>query len=391
MGIRKLTVDDLSATGKRVLVRCDFNVPLENGRITDDRRIEEALPTLRRLIQQGAILLIASHLGRPKGRDESLSLRPVADRLAELLGQHVELADDCIGPAVQKPLRLAQPGDVILLENVRFHPEEEANDPDFARRLAENADVFVNDAFGTAHRAHASTEGVAHLLPAYAGYLIRKEIEHLGAAVESPRRPFVAVMGGSKVVDKIALIDNLLPKVDRLLIGGGMAYTFLKAQGYEIGKSLLDSASADHCGTLLQSHGDKIVIPVDVVAAAAFAADAPAQDVSVSDIPADWMGLDIGPRTRTLFADLIVGAGTVLWNGPVGVFEMERFSGGTRAVAEAMAKCEGQTIVGGGDSAAAVEKFGYASAMSHVSTGGGASLEFLEGKELPGIAALLDA
>ena len=391
MAIRKKTVDDLNATGKRVLVRCDFNVPIEEGVITDDRRIEEALPTLRRLIQQGAVVLIASHLGRPKGVDQKLSLGIVAERLSTLIGQHVALLNDCVGPVVEDAVKRAQPGDVFLLENVRFHPEEEANDPDFARRLAANADYFVNDAFGTAHRAHASTEGVAHLLPAYAGYLIRKEMEHLGAAVDDPQRPFVAVMGGSKVADKIVLIDNLLPKVDKLLIGGGMAYTFLKAKGYGIGTSLLDAASVDHCAKLLAENSNKIVIPVDFVIADAFAADANTQVVSQADIPDGWMGLDIGPESRQIFSEAIEAAGTVLWNGPVGVFEMDRFAGGTRAVAEAMSNSNGSTIVGGGDSAAAVEKFGYAAAMSHVSTGGGASLEFLEGKELPGIAALLDA
>jgi phosphoglycerate kinase len=343
------------------------------------------------LIGQGAIVILASHLGRPKGTTPEFSLAPVAARLTELLGKDVPLLPDCIGPEVEASIAAAKAGDVLLLENVRFHPEEEKNDPAFAAQLAALADVFVNDAFGTAHRAHASTEGVAHLLPAYAGYLIQKEIEHLGVVVENPARPFVAIMGGSKVKDKIALIDNLLPKVDKLLVGGGMTYTFLKAQGLEIGKSILDATSIDYAAQLLRDHADKIVLPTDVVISDKFAEDAVTNVVPVTEIPADQEGLDIGPETSTHFAAIIKTAGTVLWNGPVGVFELTPFMAGTRAVAEAMAESNGVTIVGGGDSAAAVEKFGLADKMTHVSTGGGASLEFLEGKTLPGIAALLDA
>jgi len=390
----KKSVLDLDASGKRVLVRCDFNVPLEGSRITDDRRITEALPTIERLRSQGAVVILASHLGRPKGVDPALSLAPVAARLSELLGAPVPLLADSIGDATNAAVLAAKPGDVLLLENVRFHSEEEANDPEFARKLASMADVYVNDAFGTAHRAHASTEGVAHILPGYAGLLILKEIEHLGQAVGNPKRPFVAIMGGSKVKDKIALIDNLLPKVDSLLIGGGMTYTFLKAQGLEIGKSILDSSSLDYARKLLQEYPDKIHLATDVVASDAFSADANTKVVSVAEIPADREGLDIGPETAARFSDIIENAGTVLWNGPVGVFELKPFQAGTLAVAKAMAVATSKgavTIVGGGDSAAAVEIFGYADQMTHVSTGGGASLEFLEGKVLPGIAALLDA
>jgi len=389
----KQSVLDLDAAGKRVLVRCDFNVPLEDGRITDDRRITEALPTINRLRDQGAVVILASHLGRPKGVDPALSLAPVAARLTELLGAPVPLLPDSVGPAVTAAVAAAKLGDVLLLENVRFHPEEEANDPTFAAQLASLADVYVNDAFGTAHRAHASTEGVAHILPGYAGLLIEKEIAHLGQAMESPKRPFVAIMGGSKVKDKIALIDNLLPKVDRLLIGGGMTYTFLKAQGLEIGKSILDASSLDYAARLLAEYPEKIVLATDIVASDAFSADANTKVVAVNDIPADQEGLDIGPDTARHFAEIIEAAGTVLWNGPVGVFELAPFQNGTRTVAAAMATATDNgaiTIVGGGDSAAAIEIFGFADRVSHVSTGGGASLEFLEGKILPGIAALQD-
>lgn len=379
---------DLSVKNHRVLVRCDFNVPLENGEITDDRRITEALPTIKYLLDQGASVVLCSHLGRPKGVTPEFTLAPVAKRLSELLNQNVALLPDCVGPEVEAACNALQPGQVVLLENVRFHPEEEKNDPAFAKSLASLADVYVNDAFGTAHRAHASTAGVADYLPSAAGFLIGKEIEFLGKAVHAPERPFVAIMGGSKVKDKIALIDNLLPKVDKLIIGGGMAYTFLKAQGKEIGKSLLDETSIAYAGQLLRDNPEKILIPSDFVVAPEFSPASPATIVSADQIPADQMGLDIGPETRKAFAAVIETAGTVLWNGPVGVFEMDAFAEGTKSVAQAMSNCKGLTIVGGGDSAAAVEKFGFADSMSHVSTGGGASLEFLEGKELPGIAAL---
>jgi phosphoglycerate kinase len=386
-----MTVEDVDVAGKRVLVRCDFNVPLEDGRITDDRRIREALPTIRYLIDHHAVVVLASHLGRPKGVTPALSLRPVAERLSDLLGKPVPLLPDCVGPDVEAAVRAGHPGDVFLLENVRFHPEEEKNDPTFARELADLAEIYVNDAFGTAHRAHASTEWVARVLPGVAGFLIAKEIEHLSAALDNPARPFVAVMGGSKVHDKIALIDNLLPKVDALLIGGGMMFTFLRARGNPIGRSLLDAASLDYAGRLLQEHPEKIHLPTDTVATERLANDAATRTTGVDAIGENEIGADIGPATALAFAEIIRAAGTVLWNGPMGVFEMTPFEAGTRAVAEAMAACPGVTIVGGGDSAAAVEKFGVADAMTHVSTGGGASLEFLEGKELPGIAALQDA
>lgn len=391
MALSKQTVRDADVRGKRAFVRCDFNVPLENGAITDDIRITASLPTLNMLRENGAALILASHLGRPKGGpDPKASLAPVAARLSELMGLQVKLLPDCIGEEVEAACAALQPGEVVLLENVRFHPEEEKNDPAFAAALARLADVYVNDAFGTAHRAHGSTEGIAHHLPAYAGLLIEKEINYLGGALDAPKRPFVAIMGGAKVADKIPVIESLLPKVDTLIIGGGMAYTFFKAQGWEIGTSLLDADSLEFCAQLLKDQGDKILIPTDTVVAPRFAADASPFVVSSNMIPADQMGLDIGPDTRTRFSEAIRSAGTVVWNGPMGVFEFDAFAAGTIAVAQALAESEGVTIVGGGDSAAAVEKFGFADRVSHVSTGGGASLEFLEGKVLPGIAALLD-
>jgi len=391
MALTKKTVRDIDARGKRILVRCDFNVPLENGRITDDRRITEALPTINLLRDLGAVVLLCSHLGRPTGPTPELSLAPIAARLTELLGKTVPLLSDCIGEPVETAVEAALPGDVFLLENVRFHPEEETNDPEFAKALAANADIYVNDAFGTAHRAHASTEGVAHILPGYAGFLIEKEMKFLGLAIESPDRPLIAIMGGKKVKDKITLIDNLLPKVDKLLIGGGMTYTFYKALGYEIGTSLLDSSSVDYAGRLLKENPDKIVLPLDAVVSSDLTETSMTEVVDADKIPADKGGADIGPKTQQLFATEIAKGGTILWNGPMGVFELSPFMAGTIAVAEAMAQSKGLTIVGGGDSAAAVEKFDLADKMRHVSTGGGASLEFLEGKELPGIAALQDA
>lgn len=390
MDSNKRTVRDLQVAGKRVLVRCDFNVPLEDGQITDDRRIVEALPTIRFLLEGGATVVLCSHLGRPKGVTASLTLQPVAAKLTELLGHEVPLLSDCVGLDVLAKVQATPGGQAVLLENVRFHPEEEQNDPAFAAELAKLADVYVNDAFGTAHRAHASTEGVAHLLPSAIGFLIEKELKFLGAAVDNPSRPFVAVMGGSKVHDKIALIESLLAKVDRLLVGGGMAYTFFKAKGYEIGTSLLDSASVDFCGQLLAAHPDKLVLPTDVIATTELTPTAQTHVARADGIAAGEMGADIGPESTKAYAEIIKSAGTVLWNGPVGVFEMAPFANGTKGVAAAMAEATGVTIVGGGDSAAAVEKFGYADRMTHVSTGGGASLEFLEGKELPGIAVIPD-
>jgi phosphoglycerate kinase len=392
MALSKKTVRDLQAQGKRVLVRCDFNVPLENGAITDDNRIVASLPTIQHLAKQGARVILCSHLGRPKGGpDPSASLAPVAARLTELLGQNVPLLPDCIGEEVAAAVAKMSDGDVVLLENVRFYAEEEKNDPTFAASLAGLAELYVNDAFGTAHRAHASTEGVAHHLPAVAGFLIEKEINYLGQALENPKRPFVAIMGGAKVKDKIQVIDSLLPKVDQLVIGGGMAYTFFKSQGHEIGTSLLDADSLEYCKKLLDEHSDKIILPVDIRIAPEFKADAPSTVVAIDGIPADQMGLDIGPKTQELFGEVIRKAGTVIWNGPVGVFEWEAFAAGTISVAKALTESGGTTIVGGGDSAAAIEKFGFAEKVSHVSTGGGASLEFLEGKALPGIVALQDA
>lgn len=392
MALGKQTLDDADFRGKRVLVRCDFNVPFEDGRIADDRRIVESLPTVRELLEAGAAVVLCSHLGRPKGAPKpELSLAPVARRLGELLGVPVALAPDCVGPERDALVGALQGGGVLLLENLRFHAEEEANDPAFAAALAKGLDAFVNDAFGTAHRAHASTEGVAHLLPAYAGRLIEKELRYLGGALQDPARPFVAVLGGAKVADKIDVIGSLLPKVDSLLIGGGMMFTFLKAMGRAVGSSLVSEEHVELCREWLTSEaGRKLAVPSDCVVAGRIAADAETEVVPTTAIPPGQMGLDIGPETSAAFSQAIEEAGTVVWNGPMGVFELEPFAAGTRAVAEAMARSGATTVVGGGDSAAAVEAFGLAGAMTHVSTGGGASLEFLEGKELPGIAALLD-
>ncbi|WP_324668161.1 phosphoglycerate kinase [Geochorda subterranea] len=392
---QKKSVEAVDVQGKRVLVRVDFNVPMdEQGRITDDKRIRASLPTIQYLLGHGARVVLMSHLGRPKGRpDPRYSLRPVAHRLGELLGMPVRMLPDCVGDEVERAVQDLAPGDVALLENLRFHPEEEKNDPNFARRLARLGDVYVNDAFGSAHRAHASTEGVAHHLPAVAGFLLLKEIETMGKALAEPERPFVAILGGAKVSDKIGVIRNLLTRVDALLIGGGMAYTFLKARGYEIGDSLLDAEHVDLARELMaeaERRKVRLLLPEDVVVAQAFSAQAPRQVVAATAIPAGWQGLDIGPRTRERFEAEIRQARTVIWNGPLGVFEMAPFAEGTRHVALALAQSDGTTIIGGGDTAAAVEQFGLADRMSHVSTGGGASLEFLEGRELPGVAVLQD-
>jgi phosphoglycerate kinase len=392
--LQKLSVRDLDVRGRRVLVRVDFNVPMEQGRITDDKRIKAALPTITHLVKQQARVILMSHLGRPKGQVvEEYRLDPVAKRLGELLGQDVIKVDDCIGPEAQEAVEALAPGEVCLLENLRFHPGETKNDPDFAAALASLGDLYVNDAFGAAHRAHASTVGVARLVPAAAGLLMEKELKCLGQLLQDPARPFIAVLGGAKVADKIGVIRNLLTRVDALLIGGGMAYTFLKAKGLDVGQSLLDAEHVELAGELLEAaaaRGVDLELPEDVVAADRLAEDASRQVVSVSEIPSTWMGLDIGPRTRERFADIIAGAKTVVWNGPMGVFELAPFAQGTFAIAQAMAKLDGFTVVGGGDSAAAVEQAGLAEAMDHVSTGGGASLEFLEGLELPGVAALQD-
>jgi phosphoglycerate kinase len=391
----KKTVRDIDVAGRRVLVRVDFNVPQdESGAITDDRRIEEALPTIRYLIEQGAKVILCSHLGRPKGKvNPKYTLQPVAVRLAELLNQPVELAGDCIGPAVEQAAASLKAGEVLLLENLRFHAEEEANDPAFAQALASLAEIYVNDAFGTAHRAHASTAGVAADLPAVAGFLMQKEIEIMGKALSNPERPFVAILGGAKVADKLGVIENLLTKVDTLIIGGGMAYTFLKAQGHEIGTSLLDADKLEMARQLMEQArvaGKQFLLPVDVVVTDKLEAGGEVRTVAADAMPADRSGVDIGPQSRALFAEAIKGAGTVVWNGPVGLFEVAPFDEGTKAVAQAIAESGAISIVGGGDSAAAMEKLGFADRITHISTGGGASLEFLEGKELPGVAVLLD-
>jgi phosphoglycerate kinase len=397
MSFNKKTVEDVDVAGKRVLVRVDFNVPQdETGAITDDRRIRAALPTIEYLIAQNARVILASHLGRPKGGPTpKYSLAPVAERLSQLLGKSVPLAPDSVGPEVQALVSKLADGDVLLLENVRFYPEEEKNDPAYAEKLASLAEIYVNDAFGTAHRAHASTEGVTHYLPAAAGYLMKRELDYLGSTVDNPERPFVAILGGKKVVDKISVIEALLPKVDTLIIVGGMAYTFFKAQGKEIGKSLLDSNSLAFAKRLLDENADKIMLPVDVMVVDGNPFDTdpatlPTKIVSVNEIPADWEGVDAGPVTVKAVAAVLQGAKTVIWNGPAGIFEFDQFATGTRGIAQALADSSATTIVGGGDSAAAVEKLGFADKMTHISTGGGASLEFLEGKELPGVAALQD-
>jgi len=393
--MNKKSVMDVEVRGKRVLVRADFNVPLdEQGQITDDTRIRASLPTLEYLVKEGARVVLASHLGRPKGKvNPKYSLAPVAKRLSELLGQEVPLVGDCVGNVALAAVSKLQDGQVLLLENVRFHVEEEKNDPTFARELAKLAELFVNDAFGTAHRAHASTEGVTRYIPAFAGLLMQKEVEFMGNALERPERPFVAIIGGAKVSDKIGVIENLLEKVDALIIGGGMANTFLKAQGFKVGKSLLEEEKVELAKQLIEkakAKGVELELPIDVVVAKAFEADAPHRTVSVSEIQEDEMALDIGSASAERFASRISTARTVIWNGPMGVFEMDAFAKGTERVAQAVASCGGITIVGGGDSVAAVEKMGVADKMTHISTGGGASLEFLEGKVLPGVAALQD-
>jgi len=390
------SIDDLQLTGKRVFVRVDFNVPLDEERnVTDDTRIREALPTLRKVLQMGGKLIVASHLGRPKGVDPKLSLEPAARVLSELLGKPYEvlLADDCVGDGVRKMVKDQTPTQVVLLENLRFHKEEEANDPAFARELAENADVWVMDAFGTAHRAHASTAGMAPFVKERAaGYLMVKELEFLGRLLKSPAMPYVAVLGGAKVSDKIKVIESLLPRVSSLIVGGAMAYTFLKAQGIEVGKSRVESDKLDVARRALEAAdrlGKAVVLPIDHIASTDPTGKAPIREVKERALPPEMMGLDIGPRTRALFAEHLRPAQTVLWNGPMGLFEVSAFAAGTKAVAETIAGLkDATTVVGGGDSAAAVQEFGLAKKMSHVSTGGGASLEFLEGRELPGVKAL---
>ncbi len=394
----KKTLANLSPSdiaGKRVFVRVDFNVPLENGSITDDTRIRAALPTIQDLTSKGAKVILASHLGRPKGVSPKLTLAPVAERLAELLGQEVIMCEDCIGEAVAAQINSMANGQVAMLENVRFYPEEEANDPEFARKLAANADLYVNDAFGTAHRAHASTEGVTkYLQPAVAGFLIERELRYLQGAIAQPERPLAAIIGGSKVSSKIGVIEALLDKCDKLFLGGGMIFTFYKARGLSVGNSLVEEDKLELAKTLeakAKERGVQLLLPTDVVVADQFSADAQAQTVSVNNIPDGWMGLDIGPDSIKAFQTALADCKTVVWNGPMGVFEFDKFALGTEAIAQSLAELTKQgacTIIGGGDSVAAVEKLQLTSAMSHISTGGGASLELLEGKILPGIAAL---
>ncbi|SEU22799.1 phosphoglycerate kinase [Paenibacillus sp. NFR01] len=392
--MNKKSVRDVEVQGKRVFVRVDFNVPLEDGKITDDTRIRETLPTIKYLIENGAKVILASHLGRPKGQFvDSMRLTPAAERLSQLLGKPVAKADEAIGEAVKAQIAEMKDGDVLVLENVRFYPGEEKNDPELAKQFAELADLFVNDAFGAAHRAHASTEGIAHFLPAVSGLLMEKELSVLGKALSNPERPFTAIIGGSKVKDKIDVIDNLLTLADNVLIGGGLSYTFTKAQGYEIGNSLVDNEKLDVALEFIakaEKLGKNFVLPVDVLVADKFGADANTKIVDVTEIPAGWEGLDIGPKTREIYADIIKNSKLVVWNGPMGVFEIDVFAEGTKAVAQACATTEGYTIIGGGDSAAAAEKFQLAQEMDHISTGGGASLEFMEGKALPGVVALND-
>jgi len=393
--MNKAGIEQVQVQGKRVFARVDFNVPMDdNQNITDDTRIRAALPTIEHLINNGAKVILASHLGRPKGKvNPKYSLKPVAQRLSELLQKDVQMAPDCIGPEVENLVKQLQDGEVLLLENVRFHAEEEKNDPEFAGKLAALAEIYVNDAFGTAHRAHASTEGIAKYIPAYAGFLMKKEIDVMGKALENPVRPFIAIIGGAKVSDKIGVIENLINKVNTLIIGGGMANTFLKAKGYETGKSLVEEDKLELAKEMLElakNKGVNFLLPTDVVVAKEFAATAPSQVVEASAIQSDDLALDIGPQSAEAFAQEIASAQTVIWNGPMGVFEMEPFAKGTERIAQAMAACNGVTIVGGGDSVAAVEKMGVAQKLTHISTGGGASLEFLEGKVLPGVAALRD-
>ncbi|MEH7391816.1 phosphoglycerate kinase [Bacillus sp. JJ1503] len=393
--MNKKSVKDVELQGKRVFCRVDFNVPMADGKVTDETRIRAALPTIKYLMDQGAKIILASHLGRPKGKVvEELRLTPVADRLSELLGKDVKKAEEAYGDTVKELINSMEEGDVILLENVRFYPGEEKNDPELAKAFAEIADIYVNDAFGAAHRAHASTEGIAHYLPAVSGLLMEKELNVLGKALSNPERPFTAIIGGAKVKDKIDVIENLLDKVDNLIIGGGLAFTFVKAKGHEIGNSLLEEDKIELAKSFMQKaeeKGVKFYMPIDAVIADEFSQNANAKTVEINEIPEGWMALDIGPKTADLYSDVIHGSKLVIWNGPMGVFEWSKFANGTRTVAETLAEAnETYSVIGGGDSAAAVEKFFLADRMSHISTGGGASLEFMEGKALPGVVALND-
>ena len=398
MNYNKKSIADIDVSGKRVLCRCDFNVPTKDGKITSDKRIVAAMPTIEYLVNHGAKVILCSHMGKPKGEYKpELSLKVVADRISELLGKPVTMASDVAGPDSQAKAAALKDGDVMLLENTRFEKGETKNDPELSKKLAALADIFVNDAFGTAHRAHSSTAGVADYLPAVCGFLVQKEVSIMGKALADPERPFVAILGGAKVSDKLNVINNLLEKVDTLIIGGGMAYTFLAAKGYSVGASLLDAEKIDYCKDMMakaEAKGVKLLLPIDTVVAASFPdpidADIAVETVSADAIPADKMGLDIGEKTRALFAEAVKSAKTVVWNGPMGVFENPTLAKGTIAVAQALADSSAVTIVGGGDSAAACEQLGFADKITHISTGGGASLEFLEGLELPGIACLQD-
>ncbi|MFJ8236720.1 phosphoglycerate kinase [Ureibacillus sp. NPDC094379] len=390
----KKTMNDVDVKGKRVFVRVDFNVPMEEGKITDETRIRAAIPTIQQLVESGAKVILASHLGRPKGEvNEDMRLTAVGKRLAEIMNKPVTKLDESIGETVEQAVAKMEDGNIVLLENVRFHKGEEKNDEELAKSFAKLADLYVNDAFGAAHRAHASTEGIAKHIPAVSGLLMMKELDVLGKALSNPERPFTAIIGGAKVKDKIGVIENLLDKVDNLIIGGGLSFTFSKAQGYSIGKSLLEEDKIELANSFIQKaeeKGVKLYLPIDAVVANEFSKDAETKVVDIDSIPEDWMGLDIGPKTAELYADVIGNSKLIIWNGPMGVFEMDKFANGTKTVAEAMAKTDGYTIIGGGDSAAAVEKFEVADQMNHISTGGGASLELMEGKELPGIVALND-
>ena len=393
--MNKKSIKDIQVQGKRVFCRVDFNVPMQDGKVTDDTRIKAALPTISYLVEQGAKVILASHLGRPKGQVvEELRLTPVAKRLSDLIGKDVRKVDEAKGEAVLAEVNKLADGEILLLENVRFYPGEEKNDPELAKAFAELADIYVNDAFGAAHRAHASTEGIANYLPAVSGLLMQKELDVLGSALSNPERPFTAIIGGAKVRDKIDVIENLLEKVDNLIIGGGLAYTFIKAQGYEIGTSLLEEDKIELAKSFIaaaETKGVKLYMPIDAVITAEFDANADTEIVDIDKIPADKMSLDIGPKTAEIYANVIKNSKLVIWNGPMGVFEFDKFANGTKAIAQALAdSTDTYSVIGGGDSAAAAEKFGLADKMSHVSTGGGASLEFMEGKQLPGVVALND-